>query len=410
MEHVQLIAKQHHNQQCIFIVCELLASINKAIKKIPHCKYSKSNNSWYVPLSKQNFFAIKSSLQNIAIIDAAPLATYLQQQLIATQVKNSGNNYTITKTNQIVVQPAKTNRVGKFYHSNSNAINIHPINVHEITKTTQQLQLKGYSPSTIRTYINELVQFFAAIKDIEACSIETSRVKNYLQYCLTTLKLTEATLHSRMNALKFYYEQVLGKEKFFWEIPRPKKHQQLPKVISTEKIISGLQEINNLKHKALLMLAYSAGLRVSEIVALQITDINSDRMEIFISHAKGKKDRVVPLSSIALEVLREYFKVYKPKKWLFEGQTEGEHFTSRSAQQIFKATYKTMGLSPKISFHSLRHSYATHLLETGTDIRFIQDLLGHNDLKTTLRYTHVSKKELSKIESPLDKIMRKKRL
>ncbi len=156
------------------------------------------------------------------------------------------------------------------------------------------------------------------------------------------------------------------------------------------------------------MLAYSAGLRVSEVVALKITDINSDRMQITIENAKGKKDRLVTLSNTALQILREYFIAYKPKDWLFEGQNTMEHYSTRSAQIIFKEAYKNLGLPPQCSFHSLRHSYATHLLENGTDISYIQQLLGHNDIKTTLRYTHVSKKEIGKIESPLDKIMRKR--
>ncbi len=209
-----------------------------------------------------------------------------------------------------------------------------------------------------------------------------------------------------MNALKFYYEQVLNKEKFFWEVPRPKKRLILPKVISEEKILKGLLSIENLKHRALLFTAYSAGLRVSEVVSLMVTDIDSDRMQIRIENAKGKKDRMVTLAKATLQILRDYFIEYKPTKYLFEGQHQHEHLATRTAQKIFQQAYKSLQLPASISFHSLRHSYATHLLENGTDIKYIQELLGHNDIKTTLRYTHVSKKELGRIESPLDKIMR----
>jgi len=209
-----------------------------------------------------------------------------------------------------------------------------------------------------------------------------------------------------MNALKFYYEQVLDREKFFWEIPRTKKRIILPKVISEEKIIKGLLEIENLKHKALLFTAYSAGLRVSEVVSLKVKDIDSDRMQIRVENAKGKKDRMATLAKATLQILREYFIEYKPTNYLFEGQNKYEHLAIRTAQKIFQNAYKSLQLPSSVSFHSLRHSYATHLLENGTDIRFIQELLGHNDIKTTLRYTHVSKKELGKIESPLDKIVR----
>ena len=179
--------------------------------------------------------------------------------------------------------------------------------------------------------------------------------------------------------------------------------------------MEGLLAVQNLKHRTILLLAYSAGLRVSEAVSIKITNINSDRMQIFLEAAKGKKDRLVTLSSTILVLLREYYKIYKPKEWLFEGQHKDEHYCTRSAQKIFKDAYKRMSLPPKCSFQSLRHSFDTHLLENGTDITYIQKLLEHNDIKTTLRYTHVTNRDASnpdsyREESPPDKIMRKKGL
>jgi integrase/recombinase XerD len=165
--------------------------------------------------------------------------------------------------------------------------------------------------------------------------------------------------------------------------------------------------VENLKHRAILMTAYSAGLRISEVINLKPSDINRDRMQIFIARAKGKKDRVVPLSQILLQTLEAYYRQYLPEVYLFEGQFPGQHITARSAQIVFKTAVQKLKLPSTLSFHSLRHSNATHLLENGTDIRFIQDLLGHNDIKTTLRYTHVSQKSIHNIESPLDKIFRK---
>lgn len=271
----------------------------------------------------------------------------------------------------------------------------------------QALLLKGYSTSTIKTYKNEFVIYLQTLKDVSAESLNTQRVKDYLQYCHATLHLTENTIHSRMNALKFYYEQVLYREKFFWEIPRPKKRLILPKVISEEKIIKYLFAVENIKHRTILLIAYSAGLRVSEVVNLKIADIDSDRMQIFIRSGKGKKDRVVPLSKLILVLLRAYYKEFLPSNWLFEGQEKGMPYSIRSAQLIFRAACEKLKLPRNIGFHSLRHSYATHLLENGTDIKYIQSLLGHNDIKTTLRYLHVSNKDLGKIESPLDKIARR---
>jgi integrase/recombinase XerD len=284
------------------------------------------------------------------------------------------------------------------------------VNEHVIESMTEELVLRGYSKSTIKTYAGEMNAFLNLIKQHDADSFDAKRIKAYLFYCHSVLMLTEATIHSRINALKFYYEQVLKRDKIFFDIPRPKKHLQLPKVISEEKIIRGLMIIENLKHRTLLLIAYSSGLRVSEAVSLRVQDINSDRMQVSIVKAKGKKDRIVPLSKSILPLLRNYYELYKPKFWLFESQNTVDHYSVRSAQIIFKKAFKRLGLPDACSFHSLRHSYATHLLENGTSLRYIQELLGHNDIKTTLRYTHVSKNAIENIESPLDKILRKQDL
>ena len=412
---IRLTAQLHRNHDCILIDAPTAA--NRLLKKISGIKYSKKQQSWYTPLSRDYFLAIIQTLQHIAIIDHEPLKAYLHIRRQLQQSRQAGQAYSNTQPQtsnpkqQITnIKPQTSNPKPQYLKSTANALYIQPCNQAATGLLIQQLQLKGYSPSTIRTYVNELVQFLAALKNTAAESLTTQRIKNYLQYCLVTLRLKEATLHSRLNALKFYYEQVLGKEKIFWEIPRPKKPQQLPKVISEEKIIDGLMAVQNIKHRCLLLLAYSAGMRVSEVTSLQLTDISSDRMQIHIKAAKGKKDRMVALSTTILALLRQYYILYKPKNWLFEGLYPGEHFTSRSAQQIFKDAYRQLGLPPNCSFHSLRHSFATHLLENGTDITYIQKLLGHNDIKTTLIYTKVSNRDSSKIESPLDKIARKRGL
>jgi integrase/recombinase XerD len=272
----------------------------------------------------------------------------------------------------------------------------------------QLLQLKGYSPRTLALYKHEFTQLLIVIKQKPVNTLTHQNLKDYFNWCIVKQKLGESTIHSRLNAVKFYFEQVLHGEKFYWDIPRPKKAFKLSKVISEEKILKGIFTLENLKHRALLLTAYSAGLRVSEVVAIKLTDVDSDRMQIRIEAAKGKKDRMVTLGKATLQILREYFRVYKPAKYLFEGQNGNGPYSTKSAQSVFNKVFKQMGLAPTISFHSLRHSYATHLLENGTDIKFIQELLGHNDIRTTLRYTHVSKKQLGKIESPIDIILRNK--
>jgi site-specific recombinase XerD len=187
-----------------------------------------------------------------------------------------------------------------------------------------------------------------------------------------------------------------------FELPRPKKPLQIPRMFSKEDIEKILKAIDNLKHKTILLLCYSSGLRVSEVVSLRVKDIDSNRMVINIRAAKGKKDRIVPLSPTTLKHLRAYFKEHKPTDFFFEGQYKGEPYSSRSIQLVLAAAKKKAGVNRGGSIHALRHSYATHLLDKGVDITYIQKILGHNDLKTTLRYLHVTNRDLSKIESPLE--------
>jgi site-specific recombinase XerD len=277
---------------------------------------------------------------------------------------------------------------------------IHPINQPAFQKFVEQLQLKCYSPSTIRTYTSEFSQLLFILRSYPVEQLSAEKLKSYILYCINTLKLTENSIHSRLNAIKFYFEQVLHREKFFAEIPRPKKPSKLPKVLNTNDISKIFAAIQNPKHKLMLQLCYGMGLRVSEIVNLQIAHIDSERMQVLIEAAKGKKDRYVNLPQSILNNLRSYYKTFKPQKYLFEGQYAGK-YSIRSVQAVFKAAMAKAKVYKSVGIHSLRHSYATHLLESGTDIVFIQQLLGH-DLKTTLLYTHVSKKEMNKIKSPLD--------
>lgn len=267
----------------------------------------------------------------------------------------------------------------------------------------EEIQLKGYSDNTLKTYRNEFGIYLNYLKEIPAQNRTTEDIRNYVLFCINELKLSEATVHSRINAIKFYYEQVLRRARFLIEIPRPKKPSKLPKVIAPVDIKKLFEVTPNLKHNTMLKLCYGLGLRVSEIVKLKITDIDSKAMQVFIERGKGKKDRYVNLPQSILVQLRSYFVEYKPTVYLFEGQYGGQ-YSSRSAQQVFKNALLKAKINKTVGIHSLRHSYATHLLEQGTDIRFIQELLGHSDIKTTLLYTEVSDKSIRKIISPLDNL------
>jgi integrase/recombinase XerD len=273
----------------------------------------------------------------------------------------------------------------------------------ELNRLTQQIYLKGYSASTLRTYKNEFAIYLQFLKEKDVTICTTEDVKNYLFHCIYELKITEASVHSRINAIKFYFEKVLFIKDFFIEIPRPKKASKLPKVFAKSDVKKLFEVTPNLKHNTMLKLCYGLGLRVSEIINLKIADIDSKNMQVFIERAKGKKDRYANLPETILEQLRVYFIEYKPKLYLFEGQYGGQ-YSIRSAQQVFKTALQRSKINKDLGIHSLRHSFATHLLEQGTDIRFIQELLGHKDIKTTLLYTHVSDKSIRKIISPLDSL------
>jgi len=370
---------KYKDNEMLLLSCPIDVHLNKVFKALGFVKFSSTLKGWYMPKSKELLQQLITATSAIAIVNVDRLKL---------------NNVALSKKIAGSTKAAQQRLISED-------------NVKQLENFLQTLLLKGYSASTIRTYKSEFVTFLQTLKDVPADCLTTQRVKDYLQYCYTTVRLTENTLHSRMNALKFYYEQVLHREKFFWEIPRPKKRLLLPKVISEEKIIKYLFAVENIKHRTILLIAYSAGLRVSEVVRLKIADIDSDRMQIFIRSGKGKKDRIVPLSKMILVLLRAYYKLYMPSNWLFEGQEAGMPYSIRSAQIIFRTACEALKLPRNIGFHSLRHSYATHLLEQGTDVKYIQSLLGHNDIKTTLRYLHVSNKDLGKIESPLDKIARR---
>jgi site-specific recombinase XerD len=231
-----------------------------------------------------------------------------------------------------------------------------------------------------------------------------SEIREYLLHLLQTRSLTASSVNQVLNALRFLYVELYHMPMVLGEIPRPKRARTLPTVLHETEVQTMIERTENLKHKALLMMVYSGGLRVGEVVRLKPEDIDSNRMLVHIRKAKGQRDRYVQLARSTLEILREYWKREKPKTWLFPGQREGGYLSERTAQELFKQAAERAGVRKNVSIHSLRHSFATHLLEGGVDIRYIQEILGHANLKTTEIYTHVSKKKISEVVNPLDRI------
>lgn len=293
--------------------------------------------------------------------------------------------------------------VGFDVHPFSAADELPALHKEAFDRYIQELQLKAYSKNTIRTYASEIIPFFKTFSQYHPEEITEDLIRRYLVYCSVELKLSEFSINSRMNAIKFYFEKVLHQDKVLYHIPRPKKPLVLPKVLSVREVRALFNAVQNEKHLIILKTIYGMGLRVSEVVNLKIADLDSERMLVHIKGAKGKKDRISVLPESLLHSLREYYKVYKPMIYLFENRF-GQQLNVRTIQAIFKTALRKTNTKKDLGVHCLRHSFATHLLESGTDVALIQQLLGHNNIKTTLAYTHVSKKSILKIISPLDQM------
>ncbi|MCW3129365.1 MAG: tyrosine-type recombinase/integrase [Methanophagales archaeon] len=262
-------------------------------------------------------------------------------------------------------------------------------------KLEKELTARRYSPRTIKLYLYHnkgLLEFFKN----NPHEVSNADIRDYLYHLASARRASTSTLNTAINALRFYYGEVL-KRRFVYETKRPKKDKKLPVVLSQGEVSQILSSVKNIKHKAILMLIYSAGLRVSEVVKLKLGDIDTERKLIYIKGGKGRKDRYTILSDTAMDTIGLYMNANNPEKWLFLGKKENTHLTIRSVAKIFEDAVKRAGIAKEVSVHSLRHSFATHLLESGVDLRYIQELLGHKSSKTTEIYTHVSNKDIGKI-------------
>ncbi len=388
MKIVKLKVLPHRGSLCIGIYYETNHLLNTLLVRELKAKWSNTNKCWYIVYGEVTYSKLLFLLK--------------QNGNLVTELGHEA----FKNVREIVPIEQKIFSVPNTSEQKSPELKtvVDPNNSHIIRAMKDHLVLKAYSVSTIKTYLNEMQQFLYKMGKIPADDLKPEHLKRYFVYCFEKLKLSENTLHSRMNAIKFYFEQVLHREKFFWEIPRPKKALQLPRFFSQDDIVAIIHATENLKHKLMLMLAYSAGLRVSEVVTMKTYHINISRMSILVERAKGKKDRMVGLSAALLVMLREYIKQFQPnpKGYLFEGQAMGEPYTARSMQLVLASAKVRAGIMQPGSVHALRHSFATHLLDKGTDVTLIMKLLGHNDIKTTMRYLHITNRDILQIISPLD--------
>ncbi len=344
------------------------------IKKVGILEYNKEFEKWILPVDKQQVYNFMKSLVPHAKI-------------------NIGNG--------VILDDMVLFRLMK----EQSTINIPGYKTCPI-KYLERLRHKNYSWSTIRTYHSYLVKFINSYTDYSLEQINAfgpTEIDTYHEKMMQQNDVSVSTVNQSVNAIKFYYREILGKEVQTDLMLRPKRGKQLPTTLTEGEVESILKQLKNIKHCCMVLLLYSSGLRISELIGLRIEDVQSDKLMLFLKGAKGNKDRYTILSQRLLEKLREYYKIYKPKYWLFEGQYGGQ-YSPQSVRKLLKEAVEKVNIKKHVTPHTLRHSFATHLLESGTDLCYIQVLLGHNSSKTTEIYTHVSNLNLEKIKSPGDNL------
>lgn len=273
-----------------------------------------------------------------------------------------------------------------------------------VQKLENELRSRRYSKSTVRSYIYHVEKFIEFIAK-PSCYTTEDDIKSYVLTLAKDSNFSTSSMNIAINAIKFFLSEVLEKNYIISVIKRPRKDKKLPVILSCEEIKKLLAAVNNFKHNLLLKIIYSSGLRVGEAVNLKFQDIDFDRRTLNVRAGKGRKDRYTIISNAALDSLKIHMQTYKPGDWIFPGTDAKKPITTRTAEYIFKTALKKAQIKKNAAIHALRHSFATHLLESGVDIRYIQQLLGHVNLKTTEIYTHISTKHIEKIVSPLDNIL-----
>lgn len=337
---------KHQDESRIALYFEYNPQLIEEIKKIQGRRWSQTLKAWHIPATKEN-----RKRYQLPLFDADYLSEEKQQKI----------NY--------------------FEH---------------------WLLAKRYSPNTIKTYMDVVQVFLHFFNHKSTSEITNDDVILFNNEYILKKQLSSSYQNQFVNGVKLFFETVENRKMVVSIILRPRVERKLPHVLSKEEVKAILTSHANMKHRVMLSLIYACGLRRSELLNLKPSDILSDRHLIHVYQAKGKKDRVVPISDKIIEMLREYYRVYRPKVWMFEGQEPGVQYSEGSLRKIFKTALEKCKITKPATLHWLRHSYATHLLESGTDIRYIQELLGHNSSRTTEIYTHVCNRNIQQIKSPFD--------
>ena len=367
---VQISVESRNGKNWMVVRFAYDAAIVNMIRRVHGGEYSRMEKYWYFPIRTATFDALIQAFSSPPDIDLI-----IHENLSRYGLVNGGQDNTVTT---------------------------------ELVKGLDTfvgwMQSRRYSPQTIETYTGVLKSFFQYFHTKPIATITAADVIEFNTRYILAHHYSSSYQNQLVNALKLYYKIVEHSAMEIDLLHRPRKEHKLPNVLSLEEVKKLLSAPSNVKHKAMLSLIYSCGLRRGELLALKLTDVDSNRQLLHIHQAKGRKDRVVPLSIKIIGLLRTYYVSHQPKQWLFEGMKTGEPYSAKSLESVLKQAVSRAGIKKPVSLHWLRHSYATHLLEAGTDLRYIQVLLGHSSSKTTEIYTHVSTLHLSQIRSPFDSL------
>ena len=267
-----------------------------------------------------------------------------------------------------------------------------------------EMQLRNYSAKTVADYTRHIV-WYSKYVDCSPAELGEAEIKQYLHHLLVEREVSWSYVNVAYSALQFLYEKTLKRPWNIEKIPRPKTGFKLPEILSEQELLRLFDATHNFKHRMMLMVTYAAGLRVSETAKLQLSHIDSDRLQIRVEQGKGRKDRYTLLSAPLLPELRRYYRHYRPQAYLFEGKKPGAPLATETIQKVFKRAKEAAGITKKATVHTLRHCFATHLMEHGVDLLTIKKLLGHRSIQTTLRYVHVRQEHIRAVVSPLDKLL-----
>ena len=360
--HITLEPLEHRNEHHVAIRGTAGPAYG-LMRKFPNIRFSRTHSCWYFPHSNDIIERFKAHMSDSVVIGDQATTTYIK-----------------------LISDADDQLLPSEYHD--------------------MLVRTRYSDSTRENYVSQLRAFVKWIQPATLETIDEALIHQYMFYLVNVRRVSISTQNQAINAIKFYLEKVMKGDRKVYYAERPRKEYKLPKVLSQGEVVRVFENTPNLKHRCMLMILYSAGLRISELLNLRPEDIDADRNLIHVRGAKGKKDRYTLLSMFAFETLKIYRASYWTKTYLFEGPGSAK-YSARSVDKIIKRSASAAGIIKRVSAHTLRHSFATHLLENGYDIRYIQALVGHNSIRTTERYAHVTTAGMDKIQSPLDSLAQK---